>query len=636
MTRSVGYAWFDRLLRRTAALAPWSPTLALLVAACPFLLAAAAPAADLARVAPAAPAADSNRLAAELAAARRVFQANLDAIRRRDRDAYLACYLNAPTLARTGSQGFTLSYDSLAASAGSGWPDLFEGLDLRLTPIQPGLVYGTYRYRVRYAAEEQRGLSERLFLRTDQGWKIAMTSAFPALPGVPAPPRAIVGGALIDGTGRAAVRNAVVILRDGKIEALGPPSRVRVPAGVDTLDARGCWVLPGLVDSHVHFSQTGWADGRPDGLDLRPIHPYEETERRLREHPEVFQRAWLASGVTAVFDVGGYPWTVAMAHAAESNWEAPHIAAAGPLLSTVDHWLNLPAERQFIHLHDSTSAVEGVRYLKALGVAAVKVWFIVRPGSDFQAMERAVHVAGEEARRAGLPLIVHATGLREAKAALKAGAKLLVHSVDDHLVDAEFLTLAKRNGTLYCPTLTVRDGGRRMADAVLDGNAPTLDDPNGAVDSLTRALVAATSAEARRAGATARRYRATRMDSLRAMMAANLRAVRRAGIPIALGTDAGNPLTLHGSAVYAEMEAMERAGLTPAEVIVASTRNAARAMGRGADLGTLEVGKAADLLIVGADPTRAVANLRALRWVVRGGVVRSRDEMREAVAKTRW
>jgi imidazolonepropionase-like amidohydrolase len=581
-------------------------------------------------------AADTLHARADLAAARRVFQANLDAIRRRDRDAYLACYLNAPTLARTGSQGFTLSYDSLAASTGSGWPDLFEGLDLRVTPVQPGLVYGTYRYRVRYGAEEQSGLSERLFLRTDLGWKIAMTSAFPALAGVPAPPRAIVGGTLIDGTGRAAVRNAVVILRDGKIEALGPLSRVRVPSGVDTLDAHGCWVLPGLVDSHVHFSQTGWADGRPDGLDLRSIHPYEQTERRLREHPEVFQRAWLASGVTAVFDVGGYAWTVPMAHAAEADLESPHVAAAGPLLSTVDHWLNLPAERQFIYLHDSTSAVEGVRYLEALGADAIKVWFIVRAGSDFQAMERAIRVAGEEAKRVGLPLIVHATGLREAKAALGAGAKLLVHSVDDHPVDAEFLALAKHNGTLYCPTLTVRDGYLRMTDAVLGDKAPPLDDPNGAVDSLTRAHLAATAADARRAGATARTYRTTRMDSLRAMMAANLRAVRRAGIPIAMGTDAGNPLTLHGPAVYAEMEAMQRDGLTPAEVIVAATRNAARAMGRGADLGTLEVGKAADLLIVGADPTRDVANLRALRWVVRGGVVRSRDEMREVVARTRW
>jgi imidazolonepropionase-like amidohydrolase len=591
--------------------------------------------ARLAVATPAAAAPGDAARASDLAAARRVFVANLDAIRRRDRAAYLACYLHSPGLARTGPTGFALSYDSLAASAGSGWPDLFEGLDLRLTSVQPGVVYGTYQYRVRSGATEQRGLSERFFIATPDGWKIAVSTAFPAPPGTPPAPRAIVGATLVDGKGGAPVPDAVVILRNGRIDAAGPRATVPVPAGVDTLDAHGCWLLPGLVDAHVHYSQTGWADGRPDALDLRATHPYDATETALRAHPERFHRAYLASGVTAVFDVGGYAWTIAMARAAESDLEAPHVAAAGPLLSTLDHWLNLPAERQFIFLHDTTSAIEGVHYLKSLGAAAVKVWFIVRPGLDFEANERAVMVAGREAHRAGLRLLVHATGLQEAKAALRAGADLLVHSVDDHPVDTDFLSMARRNHTIYCPTLTVRGGYVRMADAVLNDAAPAIDDPNGAVDSLTRAHVLGTAAEARRAGATARRYRASAIDSANAMMAANLMAVRRAGIPIAMGTDAGNPLTLHGPAVYAEMEAMQRAGMPASEVIVAATRNGARAMGREADFGTVARGKAADLLIVGADPTRDVSALRKVRWVARGGVVRSAAELREAVARTR-
>src|SRR5258705_8838241 len=281
------------------------------------------------------------------------------------------------------------------------------------------------------------------------GWKIAMTTACPALPGVPPPPGAIVGATLIDGRGGPPVRDAVVVLRDGHIECVGPRGRCAVPEGVDTLDARGTWLLPGLVDAHVHYSQTGWADGRPDALDLRERFPYETVEQRLRAHPERFHRAWLASGVTAVFDVGGFPWTIGMRDDAERNLEAPHLAAAGPLLSTIDFWLNLPAERQFMFLHDSTSALEGVRYLQSRGASAVKVWFIVRPGANFDSMARAVMVAGEAARRAGLPLIVHATGLREAKVALRAGAKYLVHSVDDLPADNEVLALAEANGTIY-------------------------------------------------------------------------------------------------------------------------------------------------------------------------------------------
>jgi imidazolonepropionase-like amidohydrolase len=113
---------------------------------------------------------------------------------------------------------------------------------------------------------------------------------------------------------------------------------------------------------------------------------------------------------------------------------------------------------------------------------------------------------------------------------------------------------------------------------------------------------------------------------------ANLKRVAEAGIPIAMGTDAGNPLTLHGPAVYAEMEAMQAAGMTPMQVLVASTRGGAAAMGIDGETGTVEKGKSADLLLVGGDPTADVANLRKVRYVVRGGVVRSIEELRATVA----
>ncbi|MGH7730542.1 MAG: amidohydrolase family protein [Candidatus Eiseniibacteriota bacterium] len=567
----------------------------------------------------------------DLAGARRVFEANLDAIRRRDRDAYLACYLRSEGLARTGPTGIAFGYAALDSSAGRGWPDHFEALDLRLAPVRPGMVYGTYRYRVRYGAVEQSGLSERLFVGTPEGWRIAVTTAFPALAGVPPPPRAIVGATLVDGTGGPPVPDAVVVIRDGRVECAGPRARCPIPAGVDTLDARGMWVLPGLVDAHVHYSQTGWADGRPDALDLRAEHPYESVEARLRAHPERFHRAWLASGVTAVFDVGGFPWTLRMRDDAERSTEAPHVSTAGPLLSTIDHWLNLPAERQFMVLRDTASAREGVRYLEAIGADAVKVWFIVRPGSDFAAMERAVLAAGEAARTAGLPLIVHATGLREAKVALRAGAKLLVHSVQDLPVDDEFLDLCRKSGATYCPTLSVRDGYVRLAQSVASGAPPSVDDPNGVVDSLTLAHLAATPATARRLGQSRPVPRPTATDSLHRTMEANLMRVHGAGIPVAMGTDAGNPLTLHGPAIHAEMEWMQRAGMRPMDVIVAATRNGARAMGREAEFGTIEPGMLADLLLVGADPTRDVANLRRVMWVVRGGVARSLAELKAAI-----
>src|SRR5262249_29112457 len=138
--------------------------------------------------------------AADVAAARKLFEANLQAIRDKNRDAYLACYLDSDTLVRTGPEGPQLGFKDLAASAGKGWPDHIHASDIRLTPVRPGLVYGTYRYRVRYGTREDSGISERLFVQTPQGWKIAVSTAFSATPGVPPPPRALVGATLVDGT----------------------------------------------------------------------------------------------------------------------------------------------------------------------------------------------------------------------------------------------------------------------------------------------------------------------------------------------------------------------------------------------------------------------------------------------------
>jgi imidazolonepropionase-like amidohydrolase len=306
---------------------------------------------------------------------------------------------------------------------------------------------------------------------------------------------ALTGATLIDGRGGAPVKNANVIIADGKIECAG--ADCAVPKGAKVVDAKGMWMTPGLVDSHVHFSQTGWADGRPDALDVRAQYPYENTLGELKTHPERFAHTYLCSGVTGVFDVGGYPWTLQLASRFEKDTTAPHISAAGPLLSTLDHWLNLPAERQFIHLKDEESGRGGVKYLAAQGAKAIKVWYIVSNALPVEQSEPFVTAAGDEAKKHGLPLIVHATGLAEAKAALRAGATLLVHSVWDLHVDDEFIALAKKNGTILTPTLTVAGGYGRMFASVVGEIAIDVDDPNRCVDTQTVAKVKARAAHAR-------------------------------------------------------------------------------------------------------------------------------------------
>src|SRR5258708_15279535 len=564
----------------------------------------------------------------DLTAARAAFDGNINAIRERNRDKYLSYYLHSPLLVRGGPTGFTTSFEDFAKGAGAQWPDWIEANDIHLTQLQPGWVYGTYRYRVRYGADEHSGISERLFVKTPNGWRIALTGAIDAPVGTPPPPRALTGATLIDGRGGPPVASANVVLRDGKIDCAGTAAQCPLPFGVDVLDVKGVWITPGLIDAHVHFSQTGWADGRPDSLHLPAGHPSVETIAELKGHPERYARSYICSGVTSVFDVGGYAWTLGLADRFANDTLAPHIAAAGPLLSTLDHWLNMPAERQFMLLHDEASARDGVRYLAAHGARAVKVWWIVSDKLPVEQSASFVAAAADEAHKHDLPLIVHATALAEAKASLRPAANVLVHSVEDLPLDQEFLDLARNNVAIVIPTLTVLDGYVKMYRGLVHRKPPPIDDPNGCIDTMTLARVAETATVdpslVRADRMAARDARAKRFTEVTRK---NLKPLVDNGIPIATGTDAGNPLTLHGPAIYAELDAMQASGMTPMQVIVASTATAARAMGLDKVTGPIEKGKSADLVGLAADPTPDVANFRPVRFVGRGGAVRSIEDL---------
>lgn len=431
---------------------------------------------------------------------------------------------------------------------------------------------------------------------------------------------ALVGATVWDGTGQTHL-DATVVTTDGRIMCVGASSDCVVPSDAEQLDVSGKWVIPGLIDAHVHFSQTGWVDGRPDALDLRDQYPYEETSAWLHGNTREIYRSYLCSGVTSVYDVGGYPWTWDLQSPTEDNPDAPTVRAAGPLLSTFDFWLNLPEQRQFILTADEHAVRQAVRSHVAFGTHAIKVWYIVRPGMDREHLSAMVHIAGQEARRLGVPLIVHATGLWQANDALRAGAQLLVHSVETEPVDDQFIELALANGTFYNPTLIVGDGYQQVRLRRLDRAAQS----HECVDPVTLEKVLSTEGIPLDGPVDADAMRAAR-DGRLALMQANLQRVHAAGIPVVVGTDAGNPLTLHGASYYAEMEAMEAAGLTAEEVLVAATVNGARLMGLDRT-GTLEPGSVADLLILGADPLASTSNVRDIEMVMRFGKLQPKSDL---------
>jgi imidazolonepropionase-like amidohydrolase len=416
------------------------------------------------------------------------------------------------------------------------------------------------------------------------------------------------------------IPDANVVVRDGHIVCAGTATACPRPVGSKPVDLGGTFVAPGLIDAHVHYSQTGWVDGRPDAIDLRAQYPYDSIIRALEQRPDRFGRANLCSGVTTVFDVGGFPWTYALALRSRQADDTPRLVAAGPLLATIT--VDSQMMGQFVFMRDEPTVRAAVREHRAAGAEAIKVWYIQVPDSLHGHAKAMLLAAGDEARKQGLQLIVHATELPSAMDALEAGASVLVHDVEEGLVDSAFIAAAKRNGTIVIPTLTVLEG---YAD-VFGGRSPGGRYPLDCVDPVTRRKLETVLPDSLRARGNAF-WQSPAAAGLMTTSLENVRRLYRAGIPIAMGTDAGNPGTAHGPSVYREMELMQQAGMPAGAVFASATIVGARAMGLDREVGSIAAGKRADLVIFDADPTKDIHNARQVRSVMRNGRLYSRQEL---------
>lgn len=437
--------------------------------------------------------------------------------------------------------------------------------------------------------------------------------------------KALTGAMLFDGTGKS-IENSVVIIKDGKIKEIGGRD-LQIPKNADIIDLSGKYITPGLIDSHIHFAQTGFFDGRPDVVDLRDSINFDQLQADLKRNPESYYEAYLRSGVTAVYDVGGFPWSIERQVTAEKNLSAPHVAASGPLFSAYSEErlssFNTQEDKQMIHLSDPQFGRETVRKHTRLGSTGIKIWGVQLSDTAFMSSLKAV---ANETTIQGNKLIVHATNLDEATEALRLGAKILVHSVDNTEVDDTFLNLAKANDIIYLPTLTVMRGYLNAFRSLKKER--TVSDPNNVMDFRAKKLLqsstdffsffpAQVNLEQQMIGFEQMVLKAE------AMMAINLKKIHDAGITIAVATDAGNPGTFHGLSIYDEMEAMQKAGIPASDIMIMATRNGSMAMDRLEDFGSLEKGKMADLIVLDNDPSIDISNMRSISHVMRGGELRS-------------
>jgi imidazolonepropionase-like amidohydrolase len=416
----------------------------------------------------------------------------------------------------------------------------------------------------------------------------------------------------------AEMADATVVISGDRIAAVGPRASTAVPAGATRIDGTGKWLIPGLIDGHVHFFQSGNLYTRPDAADFNAVVPYaQEVARNKARLPATF-KVWLASGVTSVIDIGGPFWNFDMRDIADRTAVAPRVEVAGPLISMVDRVKLDLGDPPIIRIESPEAARALVARELERKPDFIKVWFIHQKGDDMAKQEAIVKAAGDAAHAAHLRLAVHATELDVAKASLRAGADYLVHSVFEEPIDDEFIAMMRKNHALLCPTLFVRNG---YAYALSDRWQATPEEQRLADPQI---LAAMHDLEKMPKDKIPPRVARLMVDkpAINAPTVAeqNLRRLWDAGIPIVMGTDAGNIGTLHGPSVFREMALMRDAGLTPLQVLRSATTNGARAMGR-TDIGAVAPGKLADLVLLDADPLADVANFSHADRVIKGGVV---------------
>ncbi len=371
---------------------------------------------------------------------------------------------------------------------------------------------------------------------------------------------------VIDGLGRARER-ATLLVQDDRIARIGDDRQVTVPRGAREIDARGMTVLPGLIDCHVHLCLGGDADV------LRAIREEDPALTLLKAARSA--RTTLESGFTTVRDLGFRDHSIFSLRQAiqDGLLPGPRILAAGLVVCmTGGHARFIGREAD-----GPVEVVAAVREQLARGAEVIKFIAsggVLTPGTSPESAQMTPEELGAgmaEARRAGRRVAAHAHGAEGMKNAIRAGAHSIEHAT---LMDDEAAALMREQGVFMVPTLSAI---ARTADCGLNCGIPET---------------------------TVHKAR-----TMRARHEASFKKAHRSGIPIALGTDAGTPFNHHGENAQ-ELDRMVALGMSPMEAIVAATASAARLLGIEHLVGTIEVGKQADLLIVDGNPLKKISLLR--------------------------
>jgi imidazolonepropionase-like amidohydrolase len=410
---------------------------------------------------------------------------------------------------------------------------------------------------------------------------------------------ALTGARVIDGTGRAPLESATVLINNGRNQAVGAPSAVTIPAGATRVDLSGKTIMPGLINAHGHLNST--------------------TDWKIPIRDQFLQRLRLNSdyGITTIFNLGSFkpadddPVVLALRDEQEQGpldrarvYTAGHVFGAAPGNGPPNYPTLTPDE-----------ARRTVDRLADLKVDLIKIRIDSAPTDSTPETYAAVI---DEAHARGLRVAVHLFYLKDAKFMLEKGVDILAHSVRDQDVDQAFIATLMSRNIPYIPTLT-----REVSVFGYETRPAFFDDP------FFRRGLPLYSREVEILSDPARQEAMRNNPAVQAFKKAlqqatrNLKSVSDAGGQIAFGTDTGAaggsglsvPGRWQGYFEHVELEMMVQAALTPMQALVAATSGAAKAMKLDGQLGTIAPGKWADLLVLNANPLIDIKNTRQINSV---------------------
>lgn len=391
------------------------------------------------------------------------------------------------------------------------------------------------------------------------------------------------------------------------------------------------FIIPGMIDSHIHFFQTGNIYTRPDAIDLTSIVPYKKEIQFAKDILTDNFRRYLRLGITTIMDLGGPFYNFKIRDSIAKHNLSPNVYVTGPLFSSYQ-------PKAFSKLKDTPienikSISEATALFNKMLVSKpdfIKIWYIASKNNPAENYYPIVEHVAELTHKNNLKLAIHATQLKTAKLAIKAGADILVHSVSDTLIDPEFINLLKKSEVTYIPTLIVSKNYGKGFLTKLDNHYQDLTFANPMVYRSFTDLKQFSNKEIPERIATLRENQdayINRINASESIMLKNLKTITTSGVNIATGTDAGNIGTVHASSYIQEIEAMQRSGISNLDILKASTINAARGFGLSEKLGTIQKGKIADLVILKNNPLENIKNINSVDMVIKNGEVLEIDEL---------